>query len=351
MFKMDRKTDFDSSLTFHKKVWIAASVVALIVILLWIIKLTFSVLLLVLAGIIIAVYFRGLSGLICRWTKWKESICLAISIIGTILLMAGLFWLIGSKVQQQVSQLTETLPKTIENAKAQLSQSQLGQKIVEKASSPESAKRAQAVVGKLFQSTFGVFGDLYVVLFLGIFFTISPRTYRDGIVSLVPTNGKRKAGEVLDKAADHLKKWLKGQIFAMFVVFLFTAIGLAIIGVPMWLVLALIAGILNFIPNFGPLIAMIPAVLIGLLQGPTTALLVAGLYILVQVTESNFITPMVQKKLLNIPPALIILAQLLIGALTGGWGLVLATPLLVILIVFVQELYVKEQEGSSTARK
>jgi predicted PurR-regulated permease PerM len=108
--------------------------------------------------------------------------------------------------------------------------------------------------------------------------------------------------------------------------------------------LALIAGLLNFIPNFGPLIAMIPGVLIALMQGPTTALLVAGLYILVQMLESNVITPQIQKRLINIPPALIIIAQLLMGVLTGGWGLVLAMPLMVIVITVVEQLYVKPME-------
>lgn len=108
----------------------------------------------------------------------------------------------------------------------------------------------------------------------------------------------------------------------------------------MWLVLSIIAGILNFIPNFGPLIAMIPAVLVGFMQGTTTAAIVAGMYIVIQVVESNFITPMVQQKLVDIPPALIISAQLLISPLTGGWGLVLATPLMLILMILIQKLYI-----------
>jgi predicted PurR-regulated permease PerM len=112
----------------------------------------------------------------------------------------------------------------------------------------------------------------------------------------------------------------------------------------MWLVLSLIAGLLNFIPNFGPLIAMVPAVLIGFLQGPTTALIVAALYILVQTLESSLVTPQIQKKMLNVPPALIIIAQLVMGVLTGGWGLILATPLMVVLMVMVQELYLKRYE-------
>lgn len=81
------------------------------------------------------------------------------------------------------------------------------------------------------------------------------------------------------------------KFFAMLVVFILTAAGLAIIGIPMRLVLAIIAGLLNFLPNFGPLLAMTPAVLVALLPGPATADIVAGMYVLIQVIESNFITP------------------------------------------------------------
>jgi predicted PurR-regulated permease PerM len=164
------------------------------------------------------------------------------------------------------------------------------------------------------------------------------------MVQLIPKKGQRKGEDILNKLNDNLKKWLKGKFFAMLVVFILTSIGLLILGTPLWLVLALIAGLLNFIPNFGPLIAMIPAVLVGLMQGPATAAIIAGMYILIQVVESNFITPMVQQKLVSIPPALIISAQLLISPLTGGWGLVLATPLMLITMILVQELYIKERK-------
>jgi predicted PurR-regulated permease PerM len=264
-------------------------------------------------------------------------------VTGTLLLAIGLFWLIGSKIQAQAAQLSDTLPTTIENAKSQLSQNPIGKNLVEKASSPETIKKAKAIASTFFKTTFGVFGDIYVVLFLGIFFTVSPGVYKKGIVDLIPKKGQKKGEDVLNKLGENLKKWMKGKLFAMFVVFVLTSIGLIILGIPLWLVLAIIAGLLNFIPNFGPLIAMIPAVLIGLMQGPSTAAIVAGMYILIQVVESNFITPMVQQKLVSIPPALIISAQLLISPLTGGWGLVLATPLMLIIMVLVQELYIKER--------
>lgn len=341
---MDPNTNEQTGYNFPQKVWITGGIIALITLIILFFGATFSVLLLLLAGVLIAIFFRGLAGLICRKTKWKQGLCLSVSIIGTLLLIVLLFWLMGAKVQSQASQMSQTLPKTIENVKSQLNKSQLGQTIVQRVSSQNAQKNMQSQAQRFFKSTFGILGDLYVILFIGIFFTVAPEQYKKGLVKLAPVKARDRASEVMDKVGDSLKKWLKGQLFAMLVVFILTAIGLAIIGVPMWLLLALIAGILNFIPNFGPLIAMIPAVLVAFMQGPSTALWVAILYILVQAAESNFITPMVQHKMIDIPPALVIIAQLFIAPLTGGWGLVLATPLMVIVIVLVQELWVKPQE-------
>lgn len=332
---------------FQRKVWVTASIVVFIIVVLWLVKAIFNVLLLVLAGVLIALYFRGLAGLINRKLHIPQKGSLAIAVIGSLLLLIGFFWFAGTRIQQQVTQLSDTLPSAIENAKQQLSQSTIGQKILEKAQSANSSKKAEALIKTFFSSTFGVLGDVYVVLFLGIFFTVSPKIYVNGFIKLIPPKAKPKAKDVVNNLGRSLTKWLKGKIFAMLIVFVLTAIGLVIIGMPMWLVLALIAGLLNFIPNFGPLIAMIPAVLVAFMQGSTTALVVAGLYILVQVLESNFITPQIQKKLINIPPALIIIAQLIMGVLTGGWGLVLATPLMLIVMVLVQELYLKPQEATN----
>jgi predicted PurR-regulated permease PerM len=332
--------------SFERKVWTTVGIITLAVVLIWILKVTFNVLLLVLAGALIALYFRGLSQLIIRKTGLSQKLTLPISIIGTLVLLLLFFWFTGTKIQQQVSELSQTLPTTIDNLKQYLNKSPIGQQILEKAGSEGNMKKVSGVAQTFFRSTFGVLGDLYVILFIGIFFTASPKTYTNGFLKLFPAKAKGKAVDVLNKIGTTLTKWLKGTLFAMLVVTLLTLIGLLIIGMPMAFALALIAGILNFIPNFGPLIAMIPAVLVGLMVSPTTALLVAGLYILVQVLESNIITPQIQKRLINLPPALIIIAQLFMGVLTGGWGLVLAMPLVAILIVVLSETYIKKQESN-----
>ncbi|PKQ46982.1 AI-2E family transporter [Confluentibacter flavum] len=339
----DPPTTSSSNFSFQKKVWTTAAIFAFLIIMLLLINATFNVLLLILAGSLIAVFFRALSSIIQRKTKWKEGICVAISIISTLLIVAALFWLIGAKVQVQIIELMDTLPKTIDKAKAWVNESSMGQKIYDQIFSEKSIDKAQLFLPGFFQSTFGVLGDVYVVLFIGIFFTISPQTYTKGFVQIIPLQGQQKAQQVLDTLGEQLRKWLKGKLFSMLVVFILTAIGLAIIGMPLWLVLALLAGLISFIPNFGPLLALIPAVLVALMQSPQTALLVAGLYILIQFIESNFITTVIQKKLINMPPALILIAQLFMGALTGAWGLVLATPVMLIIIVLVQELYIKNR--------
>ena len=329
---------------FKRKLSITISRIAIVVILIWLFKTVFSVLLLLLAGSLVALYFRGLAGLLLRITRISKSAALTISIVGSLLLLIGFFYVAGNSIQQQIAQVNETLPPAVENLKQQLNKTALGRNILEKIESSDNEKRIMNVAQSFFRSTFGILGDIYIVIFLAIFLTASPRSYINGLLKLVPPTRKPEARVLLERLGYSLTRWLKGQIFAMVVVFSLTSIGLIIMGIPMWLVLALIAGLLNFIPNIGPLIAMIPAVLIGFLVGPITALIVAALYIFVQVLESSVITPQIQKKMIEVPPALIIIAQLFMGVLSGGWGLLLATPLMVVVIIVVQELYIKKMK-------
>lgn len=340
-----RSHENNSNNSFRKKVWLTAGIFAFVVLIILFIIKTVHPLLLILTGVLIAVFFTALASLIQRKTGWNRGLCKTISVVVTLLLLVGFFWLIGSKVQAQYSELKETIPSTVVNASEKLKDSAIGEKVIEKLTSEESIDKAETFGEQFFQSTFGVFGDLYVVLFISIFFTVSPNIYTRGLIALVPEKKQPKAEKVTKKLNEQLTNWLKGKLFSMFIVFAFTAIGLAILGLELWLVLALLAGLLSFVPNFGPLIALIPALLVGLMDGPRTALIILGIYVLVQFLESNFITPLVQKKLINMPPAMILIAQLFMGALTGGWGLVLATPITVIGIVLVQELYLDRRNN------
>ncbi|MGB7841251.1 MAG: AI-2E family transporter [Salinimicrobium sp.] len=334
----------DKKYSFVQKVWIVGGIFALILSILLLFKSTFSVFILVLGGALIATYFRGLAGLIKKKTHWKSWVAMTISVGGTLLLFTGIFWLIGSEAQSQMSQLTKTLPATYENAKEYLNKTWLGQETIKMISDTGADGKMTSVFSSFFRTTFGILGDIYVILLVGAYLTAAPYLYTTGIKRLVPPKGRGKADDVLEHLGRSMKQWILGKIFAMFVVFVLTSIGLKILGIPMWLALAIIAGFLNFIPNFGPMIAMIPAVLVALSQGPQTALIVVGLYIVVQFLESNLITPKVQQHLTSVPPALIITSQLIVASFAGIWGITLATPIILIAMILVQELYVKQIE-------
>ena len=342
---MKKENELHPSSAFANKVWITVGITSLVVILILIIYKTFNVFLLLLAASLIALFFSVVSGKVNKWTGLKDGVALAVTIVFVVIVVGLFFWLLGTEAEQQYKELQEAVPVIIDNAQTYLNKSDLGKKVSDYISDIENQKKALPFLQGFFKSSFGIFGDLYIVVFLAMFLSISPFDYINGAVNLVPRRGKAKAKHIFEDVGFNLQKWIKGAIISGFVVFSLSAIGLLILGVDMWLILAISAGFLNVIPNFGPIIAMIPAVLVALLTSPTQALMVAGLYLTVQIIESNLITPNVQKKLLNIPPALLILFQVLMGTLTGGWGIVLAVPMLVIVITVVKSLYFDNNMG------
>ena len=131
----------------------------------------------------------------------------------------------------------------------------------------------------------------------------------------------------------------------MIFIALLTWIGLWILGVPLSLTLGLIAGLLSFIPNFGPILSAVPAILLAFIASPISAVYVLILFIIVQLIESNLVTPYIERQTVELPPALTVFAQLALSVLIGGVGLILATPLLAVIVVLVQSAYIEDILG------
>lgn len=345
------KLSVKSKLSFSKKVWITGGIFSLIIVLLLLFKTLFSVILLSLAGILLAVYFRGFGNMLHRKLHWPAKLCIFLSVFINIILVGGFFWFAGARLQQQISQLSDQLPQTVQHLKEQLSQSDIGSKVLSYMNSAADSIKIESVAKKFFSGTFGVLSDIYVVLLFAIFFTADPLLYKRGIIHLLPVKAKAKGDKLLEGLNAVLKKWLKAQIIGFFFIAVFTGVGLWIVGMPLILTLALIAGILNFVPNFGPLIALIPAVLLGLMQSPSTALIVACIYIGVQIIQSAVTQPIIQQKMVSLPPALTIFAQVGFGILAGFWGVLLATPIVVIVLKIMNSLYVENQANHQYAVK
>lgn len=315
--------------------------VTILIIVLLVLKETFSVLLMILAASIIALYFYGLADLLQRKIKTSHKWSMFLSFVITFLILFILAWVIGAKIQEQVSNIREQLPQMVEDARSRLSQYSWGQSIINQISDANSEKYMN-IIQRFFNSTFGILGDLYLIFFLTLFFLTDPYVYRTGIIALVAIDKKQKAYYLLDELANHLKGWFKGRLISMLFVGVATGIGLQIIGAPMVLALAVSAGLLDFIPNFGPVIALIPAVLVGMTVDMQTTWMIVALYLGVQLMEGMVVNPTVQRKLVKIPPALIITGQIVIGSVTGYLGVILATPVVLIIMVLVKELYIKD---------
>lgn len=331
-----------SDQNFARKVWIAGGILSLLIIFLLVAKTIFNLLLLVLAAVIMAIYFLALAGLIQKYLKIPAPWDRVVSILFTLLLLVGFFWFVGARLQQQVVQLSDTLPKTIEQAKEKINSTQAGSFILNHLNNSGSSQKTMALAKKFFSSGFGILSDLYIILLMGLFFTASPSLYKNGIVKLLPAKARDKGEEILNSIGENLKKWLKGMIFGLFFIGVLTGIGLAIAGMPLVLTLALIAGLMNFIPNFGPIIALLPAVLLAMTEGSSMVIIIIVMYSTIQIIQSAVSKPLIQQKMISIPPALVIIGQVAMGVLAGFWGVLLATPVIAIIMTLVNKLYLKE---------
>lgn len=336
---------------FKNKIWIAAGIISLIVIVFLLFKTLFNLFLLVLAGVLMCVYFHGCASIIKRKLKLGKTFSLVLSILINVIIIGLFLWFVGARISSQIDELSDTLPETLDHAKSWLNNQPMGSKILDYTNNSLDSGKASASIKSFFSSTFGIISDFYIVLILGLFFTANPDIYRRGIIHLIPPSGKKKAAKLWDRLNTLLRNWLKGQIFGFFFIAVLSGLGLWALGMPLILTLALVAGLLNFIPNFGPIIALIPAALLALMQGPQTALMVIGLYTFIQIIQSIVTQPLIQKKMVSVPPGLLAFGQVAMGVLAGFWGVLLATPLLAIMMTLINKLYVERQDTNKVDPK
>ncbi|MGW5956921.1 AI-2E family transporter [Methylorubrum thiocyanatum] len=189
---------------------------------------------------------------------------------------------------------------------------------------------------------FNALGNILVIVFLGIAIAADPGSYRDGALRLVPPRHREKGARVLDGAGETLRHWLFGQLVTMAAIFVLTWAGLSLLGIGGALILGLQAGLLAFVPTIGPLIAGVVIVLSSLASGLNGLLGALGVYLAVQTAESYGLTPFIQRRALDLPAATIFAGQLLLGVLFGLWGVALALPLVAVIKVLLEELYIED---------
>ncbi|NJL86280.1 MAG: AI-2E family transporter [Leptolyngbyaceae cyanobacterium SM1_1_3] len=200
----------------------------------------------------------------------------------------------------------------------------------------------------IFRNFFSFFNDTLqillktlLVLILSMMLAANPEAYRDAGLKLFPSFYRRRADDILCECEIALVNWLGGILISSLFVFTLSFVGLSILGVPLVLAHALLAGLLNFIPNIGPTLSVGSPILVALLSpDPWKAIAVFGLYIVIQNIESYWLTPTVMARQVSLLPALTLAAQIFFASAFGFLGLLLALPLAVVTKTWLQELLI-----------
>ena len=194
----------------------------------------------------------------------------------------------------------------------------------------------------IFSSSLGALLNLLFMVILTMMLLAQPTAYRRAFIALFPSFYRRRVDGILAECEVSLGKWVGGAILSMVVVAVLSLIGLLSLGIPLALAQAILAGLLNFVPNLGPTISVIIPVAIALLDEPWKAVAIFVIYFLIQQFESSLLTPYIMAQQVSLLPAITLIAQVFFTTFFGFMGLLLALPLTVIAKVWINAVLIED---------
>lgn len=329
---------------FIRRVLIALALVTIFY-LVWHLR---GLLLMLFGAIVVATVFRALADRIKKLTGWGEGLALTLSIAIILGGLAGLLALFGQQIATQLEALRDTLPAAWRSFEERVGDVGLGDQLRQIVEGVRQSSGSFASLSSVILSVGNALAEVLVVLFGGIFLALQPRFYRTGAIKLVPPKQRPVVAEAMDESEGALRLWLKGQLIAMVAVGTLTGVAMWALGLPSALVLGLLAGILEFVPFIGPILAAMPAILLALAVSPDLALWVVLAYVAIQQLEGYLLTPLVQQYAVQLPSVVLLFSLVGLGMLFGTLGVILAAPLTVVIYVLVKRLYVIEALNTAT---
>lgn len=306
-------------------------------------------LLLVFACILCAILLYKLSEILARRLHVKRKVALVAVVLALAAIIGFGGWGMAPQISEQSSKLAKEIPAAVERLQGEVKQHPILKRIAAELPPPEQIVKQMGNMvpnaGLFFGGVIGALGNVVIILFVGIYFAATPQLYTNGVIRLVPQDHRPRAREVQKELGQTLSSWLLGKAASMLIVGVVTSVGLGMLGVPLALILGIIAGLLDFIPYLGPIMAGIPAVLLALSISQDLALYTILLFVGIQLVEGYVLQPLIEAKAVDLPPALVIVMQLVFGTLFGFAGVALATPLAAGLAVLVKMLYIEDVLG------
>ncbi|ELS03348.1 putative permease [Xenococcus sp. PCC 7305] len=328
--------------------WVGFIVFFVALYVLWQIR---QLLLLIFTAVVIATSLNILVNSFCR-RGVKRVYGVLLSILLLLSVISGFFWIIVPSFVNQFQQLAQLIPQGVEklNIWLDLVIVRLDPEIINYLPTREElAQQLQpllenALGGGLsfFYGSLGVLLSTLLLLVITFMILGNPTPYRQGFIRLFPAFYRHRVDEILELCDTALQGWLVGILFNMCVIAILSFIGLSILGIPLALAQAVLAGILTFIPNLGPFLSVLSPMAIALLDAPWKSLAVLILYLLIQQIEGMFLTPFVMEKQVSLLPAIALLSQIFFTTFFGFLGLFLALPLTIVGQVWFKEVVVKD---------
>jgi predicted PurR-regulated permease PerM len=298
--------------------------------------------LVIFAAVLCSIALRTMTAPIVGVTNMPQPLALALVVILTLAVGAGLFLQFGGRLVAQTQYLLQEAPAALKTLTAGYNLDAL------------SDSAGGSVVGGIATglltfgtSIVGAAASAVLIVVGGLYLAGAPEPYKRGFVALFPTRWHEIVSSTLEDSSFALSRWLKAQLISMCVVGVATGAGMWLAGVPSPLALGLIAGGLAFIPYIGPILAAVPALLLASTGGWDLTVAALVVTIAVQQLENNLIMPLVVGRVVELPAAVGLFATVAMGLLFGPLGFILGYPLAIFADVAIRRLYVREALGKT----
>ena len=332
--------------------WVGFVILAFCIYLLWKIR---ELLLLLFTAAIIANFLNHGVQLLQRMGM-KRGYAVLSSILLLLAILSAFFWLIIPPFAEQLPELFKLVALGIDQLIISTKDfiSRLDPKLIDALpTNQEIIEPLQPLLQKIagqgllvFYATLGIPLTLLLLFALTFMLLANPSAYRQGFIRLFPSFYRPKINHILKECDRSLQGVLTSILFQIVMISLLSFIGLSILSMPLTLAQAMLAGILTFIPNIGPVLSLIPPVTIALLENSwksvTVFILYIIFYIVIQMIENKLLTPLVIKNRKSILPALTLLSQVFFASFFGVLGFFLALPLALVSQVWLKEVLVKD---------
>ena len=303
------------------------------------------VLLVLFGAVVLAVALDVPITLLRRLLPLNRPAALIVVLVSLVLLGGALGQLLLPELLEQIKQLTTLLPVLALRLSSLARQVDWLPDLEQQLMALGTWERLQPLGGQLLGLAGGAANTTIQILLmalLAILLALDPRSHQKMIVSLTPSFWRPQMQHLLGESRQALGGWLAGMTLSAVSVFLLTWAGLALLGMPLALLSALVCGLLTFVPTIGPTAATLLPLAVGLLVSPAKMVQVLVLRLILQNAEAFLLTPVLLRRTVNLLPTVALTAQLCLGALLGLPGVLLALPLVVVLQVLFEEVLVKE---------